>query len=174
LKVEVVVFWVIIQCIFIVTKFSLELAASIIRLGRCKEQRPPKLCKHLSLSVRIKDLTLPHFSYKKKTVWPESASDLYRPSYRRLSAKLVPTYADKGVPCSQRGGSPTTVISVCSSEPLLFLSSSSSVVFTRLIEPRSRPTTQKIWWRRESNPDLWICSQELCSLDHRGGLLSST
>jgi hypothetical protein len=28
------------------------------------------------------------------TPWPESASELYRPSYRRLSAKLVPTFAD--------------------------------------------------------------------------------
>jgi hypothetical protein len=31
----------------------------------------------------------------------------------------------------------------------------------RLSGPRSRPTTsQKIWMRRESNADLWICSQE--------------
>jgi hypothetical protein len=60
-------------------------------------------------------------------------------------------------------------------EPLLFLSSSSAVVLTTLSGPRSRPTTsQKIWQRRESNPDLWICSQELWSIDHRGGLLSST
>jgi hypothetical protein len=28
-------------------------------------------------------------------LWPESASDLYQPSDRRLSAKLVPTLADK-------------------------------------------------------------------------------
>jgi hypothetical protein len=28
--------------------------------------------------------------------WPESASELYRPSDRRLSAKLVPTYDDRG------------------------------------------------------------------------------
>jgi hypothetical protein len=27
--------------------------------------------------------------------WPESASELYRPSDRRLSAKLVPTTADR-------------------------------------------------------------------------------
>jgi hypothetical protein len=55
-------------------------------------------------------------------------------------------------------------------EPLLFLSSSSSVVLTRLSGPRSRLTTsQKIWWRREWNPVLWICSQELLPLDHRGG-----
>jgi hypothetical protein len=28
--------------------------------------------------------------------WPESASELYRPSDRHLSAKLVPTFVDKG------------------------------------------------------------------------------
>jgi hypothetical protein len=28
--------------------------------------------------------------------WPESASELFRPSDRRLSAKLVPTFADIG------------------------------------------------------------------------------
>jgi hypothetical protein len=31
-----------------------------------------------------------------KTPWPESASELCRPSDRRLSAKLVPTLADRG------------------------------------------------------------------------------
>jgi hypothetical protein len=30
-----------------------------------------------------------------KTPWPESASELYQPSDRRLSAKLVPTFADR-------------------------------------------------------------------------------
>jgi hypothetical protein len=41
------------------------------------------------------------------------------------------------------------------------------VVLTRLNGPRSRPTSsQKIWKRRESNPDLRICSQELWSLEH--------
>jgi hypothetical protein len=34
--------------------------------------------------------------YHKKTPWPESASKLYRSSDRRLSAKLVPTFADRG------------------------------------------------------------------------------
>jgi hypothetical protein len=32
---------------------------------------------------------------KQKTPWPESASELYRPNDRRLSAKLVPTIADR-------------------------------------------------------------------------------
>jgi hypothetical protein len=30
------------------------------------------------------------------TPWPESVSELYRPSDRHLSAKLVPTFADRG------------------------------------------------------------------------------
>jgi hypothetical protein len=32
----------------------------------------------------------------KKTPWSESASKLYRPGDRRLSEKLVPTFADRG------------------------------------------------------------------------------
>jgi hypothetical protein len=32
----------------------------------------------------------------KKTPWPESASELYRLSDRRLPAKLVSSFADKG------------------------------------------------------------------------------
>jgi hypothetical protein len=31
----------------------------------------------------------------KKTLWSESASELYRPSDRRLSAKQLPTFADR-------------------------------------------------------------------------------
>jgi hypothetical protein len=33
---------------------------------------------------------------KKQAPWLESASELYRPSNRRLYAKLVPTFADRG------------------------------------------------------------------------------
>jgi hypothetical protein len=40
----------------------------------------------------------------------------------------------------------------------------------RLSGSRFRSTTSlKIWYRRESNPDLWISSQELWPIDHRGG-----
>jgi hypothetical protein len=37
-----------------------------------------------------------HLLIHKKTPWPESASELYRPSDRRLSAKLMPTFVDRG------------------------------------------------------------------------------
>jgi hypothetical protein len=42
--------------------------------------------------------TLPRSSdrWKKKTPWSESASELYRPSDHRLSAKWLPTFADRG------------------------------------------------------------------------------
>ena len=44
--------------------------------------------------------------YIKLTPWPQSASELYRQSGRRRSAKLVPTFADRGVSRGQRNGSP--------------------------------------------------------------------
>jgi hypothetical protein len=37
-----------------------------------------------------------HSQKNKQTPWSESASELYRPSDRRLSAKCLPTFADKG------------------------------------------------------------------------------
>jgi hypothetical protein len=76
-------------------------------------------------------------------MWPESASELYRPSDRRLSAKSVPAFADRGLSHSQRSRSPMTVISVFCQEPLLFLSSSSSIVLMRLSGSRSKPTASQ-------------------------------
>jgi hypothetical protein len=35
------------------------------------------------------------FVWYKRTPWPESVSELYRPSDRRLSAKWLPTFADR-------------------------------------------------------------------------------
>jgi hypothetical protein len=82
---------------------------------------------------------------RKKLPRPESATELYRPSDRRLSAKLVPTFADKGVPRRQRDESLWLYSRLSRPKPLLFLPSSSSIVLTRLSGPRSRPaTSQKI------------------------------
>jgi hypothetical protein len=81
-----------------------------------------------------------------KTPWPEFASELYRASDRRLSAKLVPTFADRGFPRGQRDGSLRPYSRFSRLDRLLFFLSSSSVVLTRLSGSRSRPTTsQKIW-----------------------------
>jgi hypothetical protein len=64
----------------------------------------------------------------------------------RTTAMLVLTLADRGMSRSQWGGSPTAVISGSWPEPLLFLSSTSSIALTSLSGPHSRPTTfPKIW-----------------------------
>ena len=73
-----------------------------------------------------------------------------RQSGRRRSAKLVPTFADRGVSRGQRNGSQRPLISVYRTWiATYFYSSSSSIDLTRLTRlsaPRSRPTaTQKIW-----------------------------
>ena len=55
------------------------------------------------------------------TPWPYSASELYRQSGRRRSAKLVPTFADRGVSRGQRKGSPRPLISVFWTRAATFL-----------------------------------------------------
>jgi hypothetical protein len=81
----------------------------------------------------------------------------------------VATFADR-VLRGQHNGSIRPYSRISRPEPLLFLPSSFSIV---LSGPRSWPTaSQKIWQCRESNPDLWICNQELGPLYHRGGHLT--
>jgi hypothetical protein len=86
---------------------------------------------------------LPVRTCRVETRWAEAVKrpsvTRVRPSDRRLSAKLVPTFADRGFRV------------VCATDPYgrilgFCLPSCSSVVLTRLSGPRSRPTTsQKIW-----------------------------
>jgi hypothetical protein len=78
------------------------------------------------------------------------------------------------VPSGQRDDSLRTCSWFSRPEPLRFVSISSSVVLTRPSGLRSRPTTsQKMWSPGDRTRDLWICSQELWPLDHRGFRLKS-
>jgi hypothetical protein len=103
------------------------------------------------------------------TLWPESASELYRLSHRYLSPKLVPTFADRR----------SNVVSV--TDPygriLGFLDRSRYFFFKQAHQFYSRGWVDLVpdpillrksgsAWNR---PDLSICSQELWQLDHRGG-----
>jgi hypothetical protein len=55
-------------------------------------------------------------------------------------------------------------------EPLLFVSSCSSIILTRLSETSSRPATpRRTDSARNRNQHLWISNQEHWPLDHRGG-----
>jgi hypothetical protein len=100
-------------------------------------------------------------------------------SERTIPAELPPLVIEVSsnffglrMPHGQRDWSLVPYFRLSTLDPLLLLRSSSSIVLTRLSGLRSRPTTsQKIWKRRESNPALWICSQDLWPLDHKGGRL---
>jgi hypothetical protein len=85
-------------------------------------------------------MTLRFLLLKILNLWPESASELYRPSDLCLSAKLVSTFADRG--CNMISVmDPYGRIIAFLDRTLLFLSSNSSVVVMRLNGPRSKPTT---------------------------------
>jgi hypothetical protein len=60
-----------------------------------------------------------------------------------LVGEVIANLCGYRVPCGQRDGSPRPYSRISRPEPLLFVSSSSSVVLTRLSRPRSRPTTSQ-------------------------------
>jgi hypothetical protein len=88
-----------------------------------------------------------------------------------MSAKLAPNLRIGGVAWSAQRIPTAVNLGSLDQEPLLFHSSSSSVILTRLSGPRSRPTTsQKITGNAGNRTRVvWIGSQELWPVDHRGG-----
>jgi hypothetical protein len=56
----------------------------------------PELCPDIHTHTHPDFKVLKYVYIIQKTLWPESARELYRPSGCRLSVKLVPTFADKG------------------------------------------------------------------------------
>jgi hypothetical protein len=88
----------------------------------------------------------------------------------QLAGEVSTKSADRGSHVVSVTDSYGSILGFLDRSHYLFLPSSSLVVLTRLSGPPSRPTTsQKMWLRREWNPDLWICGQEIRPLDHRGG-----
>jgi hypothetical protein len=72
---------------------------------------------------------------KKQTPWPESANELYLLSDRRLSAKLGPIFRIEGCRVVNVAAPPRPSFLFSKLDPLLFLSSSSPIVLTRLSGP---------------------------------------
>jgi hypothetical protein len=83
---------------------SLTMALGEVELLCFKGESPRypmnrRLGQHHCWSTHSDKKELPLFQLiqtNKQTPWPESASELYRPSDRCLSAKWLPTFADKG------------------------------------------------------------------------------
>jgi hypothetical protein len=98
--------------------------------------------------IKIKFICCIPLLHKEKTPWPGSASELYRPSYSRLSAKLVPSFVDRRVPRGQRNGPLRPYSRISRPEPLLFLPSRSSIVLTRLWAPNlAQIMFNEVLWR---------------------------
>jgi hypothetical protein len=57
---------------------------------------------YYTLTFHFKATELITYKQQKQLPWPESASELYRPTDCRLSAKLVPAFADRAVWRGQR------------------------------------------------------------------------
>jgi hypothetical protein len=86
--------------------------------------------------------------WQTKTPCLKAASELYRPSDRRLSAKLVPDLLMEGATWSMWRIPYGRILGFLDWSRHFFLHStrSSSIVLTRLSGPRFRPiTSQKIW-----------------------------
>jgi hypothetical protein len=125
------------------------LLASVYSSETCRKVRPTVLMNsHFFIFTAQENLytILRKILINKKAPWPECARELFRPSDRRLSAKLVPTLADRGCNVVSVTDHYGRNLGFSRPQPLLFLSSSSSIVLTRLSGPRSRPiNSQKIW-----------------------------
>jgi hypothetical protein len=77
------------------------------------------------------------------TPWPESTSELCRQSDLHFSAKLVPTFADRGCHVVRVTDPYGRILGFLDRSRSFFLSSGSSIVLMRPGGPRSRPTI--IW-----------------------------
>jgi hypothetical protein len=105
-----------------------------------------KILLSYSFHYESKQTFLRNINYRgrkeKKTLWLESASKLYRPSDRRLSAKLVPTFVDRGCHVVSAADPYGRNLDFLDQSHYFFFSSNSSVVLMKLSGPCSRPTSQ--------------------------------
>jgi hypothetical protein len=87
--------------------------------------------------MRPRGLNLPA---TKQTPWSESASELHRPSDRRLSAKWLPTFANKGCqPRGQRDGSLRPYSRFSRQEPQLFFQVAPQLYLRGRVDPVPDP-----------------------------------
>jgi hypothetical protein len=90
----------------------------------------------------------------------------------RRSAKLVPTYANRGMSCGQRNGSPRPLISVYRTWIATYFIQVAPQLSWRC--SRVYPVPDPLPLRKSGSAgnrtrDFCICSQKLWPLDHRGG-----
>jgi hypothetical protein len=108
-----------------------------------------------------------------QTAYSESSSEIYWPSGRRLSVKLSPTVADRGSHVVSLTDPYGHIPGFLDRSCYFFLQVAPQLYSRSWVDPAPDQLLLRKSGSRESNPDLWICSQELWPLDHRGGPSSS-
>jgi hypothetical protein len=99
-----------------------------------------------------------------------ASSKLYRPSARRLSAKLVPTFADRGRRVISATDSHGCVLGILDRSRYYFFQVAPQLYSRDWVDPVPDPVLlRKSGSAGNRTQDLRICSQELWPLDDRGG-----
>jgi hypothetical protein len=102
--------------------------------------------------------------------WPYSASELYWPSDRRLSAKLVPTFADRGCRMVSTTDPHGRILGFLDRSSYFSIQVAPQLYSRGWVDPIPDPLLlKKSGGAGNRTRDLWICSQALLALDHRGG-----
>jgi hypothetical protein len=112
---------------------------------------------------------------RNSVAWAESASEPYRPSDRRLSAKLMPTIPERRCYVVTVTDPYDRTLDFLHRSRYFFFQVAPQFCSRGWVDPVPDPQLLRksgSAWNRTR--DLWICSQGLWPLDHRGGPLSST
>jgi hypothetical protein len=105
-----------------------------------------------------------------QTPWPESASEICRLSERRLSAKLVPNFVDRGCHVVRAMNPHGSILKFLYQSRYCFFQVAPRLYSQGWIYPVPDPVLlRKSASARNRTQDLWLCSQELWPLDHRWG-----
>jgi hypothetical protein len=92
------------------------------------------------------------------------------PSNRRLPAKLVPTFADRGCRVVSATDPHSRILGFLDRSRYYFFQVAPQLYSQGWVDPIPDPLLlRKTGSAGHRTRDLWICSQELWPLDHRGG-----
>jgi hypothetical protein len=105
-----------------------------------------------------------------QTPLPESTSELCRPSVRRLSTKLVSTFADRGCRVVRVIDPYGRILDFLDRSHYFFFQIAPQLCSRGWMDPVPDPLHRKSGSIGSRTRDLWICSLKSSSLDLRGGL----
>jgi hypothetical protein len=102
------------------------------------------------------------------------ASELYRPSDRHLPAKLVPSFADRGCHVVSVTDPYGRILNFLDRSRYFLFQVAPQLYSRGWVDPVPDPLRLRTFGSAGNRTrDLWICSQELLPLYHRGGFFSS-